>query len=81
MLRKTMIALLAATSVTMLAPNVALAMGGGSGAGSGGAGSVGAINANNSYDDSSYGHGGCYIVQRRVHTRAGWRVHRVQICG
>jgi hypothetical protein len=33
------------------------------------------------YDDSYYGDGGCYVVQRRVHTRYGWRVRAVQVCG
>ena len=28
------------------------------------------------YDD-----GGCYVVQRRVHTKHGWRRHPVQVCG
>ena len=32
-------------------------------------------------DDSYYGDGGCYVVQRRVHTRYGWRVRPVQACG
>lgn len=29
------------------------------------------------YDDDD----GCYVVQRRVHTRYGWRVRPVQVCG
>jgi hypothetical protein len=33
------------------------------------------------YDDSYYGDGGCYVVQRRVHTRYGWRSRPVQVCG
>ena len=33
------------------------------------------------YDDSYYDDGGCYIVQRRVHTRYGWRLRPVQVCG
>ena len=33
------------------------------------------------YDDSDYGDGGCYVVQRRVHTRRGWRTRPVQVCG
>jgi hypothetical protein len=33
------------------------------------------------YDDSYYDNGGCYIVQRRVHTSYGWRVRPVQVCG
>ena len=32
-------------------------------------------------DDSYYGDSGCYVVQRRVHTRYGWRVRPVQVCG
>jgi hypothetical protein len=32
-------------------------------------------------DDSYYDNGGCYVVQRRVHTKAGWRYHPVQVCG
>jgi hypothetical protein len=31
---------------------------------------------NDYYDD-----GGCYVVQRRVHTRYGWRLRPVQVCG
>jgi hypothetical protein len=31
---------------------------------------------NDYYDD-----GGCYIVQRRIHTSYGWRVRPVQVCG
>jgi hypothetical protein len=33
------------------------------------------------YDDAYYGYGGCYVVQRRVHTRYGWRIRPVQVCG
>ncbi len=39
------------------------------------------------YDDYSYDpyayydDGGCYVVQRRVHTRHGWRQQPVQVCG
>jgi hypothetical protein len=33
------------------------------------------------YYDSNYGVGGCYVVQRRVHTRYGWRTRPVQVCG
>jgi hypothetical protein len=33
------------------------------------------------YGDSYYGTGGCYTVRNRVHTRAGWRVKPVQVCG
>jgi hypothetical protein len=33
------------------------------------------------YDDSYYGDGGCYVVQRRVHTRYGWRIRPIQVCG
>ena len=25
--------------------------------------------------------GGCYLVRRRVMTRYGWRIRRVQVCG
>jgi hypothetical protein len=32
------------------------------------------------YDDSYYDNGGCYVVQRRVHTGHGWRLHPVQVC-
>jgi hypothetical protein len=31
---------------------------------------------NDYYDD-----GGCYIVRRRVHTRYGWRIRSIQLCG
>jgi hypothetical protein len=33
------------------------------------------------YDDSYYDDGGCYVVQRRVHTRYGWRLQPTQVCG
>jgi hypothetical protein len=33
------------------------------------------------YYDSNYGDSGCYAVQRRVHTRHGWRIRPVQVCG
>ena len=33
------------------------------------------------YDDSYYGDGGCYVVRRRLHTRHGWRIRPVQVCG
>jgi hypothetical protein len=36
---------------------------------------------NYTYDDSYYDNGGCYVVQRRVHTSYGWRVRPVQVCG
>jgi hypothetical protein len=40
------------------------------------------------YYDGDYGYpsyvdegdDGCYLVRRRVHTRYGWRLRRVQIC-
>jgi len=32
-------------------------------------------------DDSYYDNGNCYIVQRRVHTRHGWRFQPIQVCG
>jgi hypothetical protein len=32
------------------------------------------------YGDSYYDDGGCYVVQRRVHTRYGWRLRPVQVC-
>ena len=32
------------------------------------------------YGDSDYGNG-CYMVERRVHTRHGWRTRPVQVCG
>jgi hypothetical protein len=32
------------------------------------------------YDDSYYDDGSCYVVQRRVHTKHGWRDHPVQVC-
>jgi hypothetical protein len=33
------------------------------------------------YDDTYYDNGGCYVVQRRIHTRYGWRLRPVQVCG
>jgi hypothetical protein len=33
------------------------------------------------YDNSYYDDGGCYIVRQRVHTRHGWRIRPVQVCG
>jgi hypothetical protein len=33
------------------------------------------------YDNSAYGDGSCYVVQQRVHTRHGWRLQPVQVCG
>ena len=33
------------------------------------------------YDYPYYYDGGCYIVQQRVHTRFGWRIVPVQVCG
>ena len=32
------------------------------------------------YDDSYYDNGRCYVVQRRVHTKAGWQLRPVQVC-
>ena len=31
------------------------------------------------YNDDYYADG-CYVVNRRVHTRYGWRVRPVQVC-
>jgi hypothetical protein len=34
------------------------------------------------YDNGYYADdGGCYIVRQRVHTRYGWRLRSVQVCG
>jgi hypothetical protein len=33
------------------------------------------------YNDYYYDNGGCYVVQRRVHTVYGWRWRPVQVCG
>ena len=33
------------------------------------------------YGDSYYDNGDCYTVRRRVHSRTGWHVHPVQVCG
>jgi hypothetical protein len=33
------------------------------------------------YDDTYYDGGGCYIIRQRVHTRHGWRIRPVQVCG
>ena len=27
------------------------------------------------------GYGGCYVVRRHVHTRYGWRIRPVEVCG
>jgi hypothetical protein len=32
------------------------------------------------YGDSYYDNGSCYVVHRRVHTKAGWRLEPVQVC-
>jgi hypothetical protein len=34
-----------------------------------------------SYYDASYYDDGCYVVRRRVHTRYGWRIRPVRVCG
>src|SRR5882757_334795 len=34
-----------------------------------------------SYNDEYYDNGSCYVVQRRVHTRHGWRLQPRQVCG
>jgi hypothetical protein len=135
MLRKTAIALFAVASIGILAPDVALARGGGGGGGGGhggggfGGGHGGGFGGGHGgfgggfhgggfhgggfrgrgiglgfgglygaydyygdygypyyaydqpYSDSYYGDGGCYVVRRRVHTPAGWRVRPVQVCG
>lgn len=31
--------------------------------------------------DDYYYENGCYVVQRRVHTRYGWRLRPIQVCG
>jgi hypothetical protein len=146
MFRKSMIALFAIASISILAPDLALARGGGGGGGHGGGGGGGhgggfgggragsfgggfarsaAIGAagvqagrfavagvhpgfrygfhhgrrfivggfygpygyyDDYYDypyyvgDDSY-NGGCYIVRRRVHTKHGWRIQPLQVCG
>src|ERR1700730_16122537 len=33
------------------------------------------------YNDEYYDNGSCYVVQRRVHTRHGWRLPPPQVCG
>jgi hypothetical protein len=33
------------------------------------------------YDDYYADEGGCYVVRRRVHTRYGWRIRPVEVCG
>ena len=33
------------------------------------------------YDGSYYDDGGCYVVRRSVHTRHGWRIRPVRVCG
>jgi hypothetical protein len=32
-------------------------------------------------DNDYYDDGGCYVVQRRVHTRHGWQLRPMQVCG
>jgi len=32
------------------------------------------------YNSYAYSEGDCYLVRRRVLTRVGWRVRRVQVC-
>jgi len=127
MLRKTIIALLAAAPMAMFAPDAAFARGGGGGGGHFGGGHFGGgmgggmhmgggphfggggfhsgfhggfhhrfggigLGFYGPYYDSDYypyggypsyvdeGDSGCYLVRRRVHTRYGWRLRRVQIC-
>jgi hypothetical protein len=125
MLRKTIIALLAAAPMAMFAPDAASARSGGGGGHMGGGhlgggmgggmhggggphfsggggfhhdgfrhdgfhhrfGSIG-LGFYGPYYDGDYGYpsyvdegdDGCYLVRRRVHTRYGWRLRRVQIC-
>jgi len=33
------------------------------------------------HDDRFYDGDGCYVVRQRVHTRYGWRIRPVQVCG
>ena len=33
------------------------------------------------YDDYYADEGGCYIARQRVHTRYGWRIRPVEVCG
>jgi hypothetical protein len=127
MLRKMIIALLAAAPMAMFAPDAASARGGGGGGHFGGgmgghfAGGMGGgthmgggmhmgggphfgggfhhhrfggigLGFYGPYYDGDYypydgypsyvdeGDSGCYLVRRRVHTRYGWRLRRVQIC-
>jgi hypothetical protein len=129
MLRKTIIALLAAAPMAMFAPDAASARGGGGGGGGHFGGGMGGHFAGGMgggmhmgggphfgggfhggsfhggfhhrfggiglgfygpYYDSDYypyegsyvdqGDSDCYLVRRRVHTRYGWRLRRVQIC-
>jgi hypothetical protein len=41
----------------------------------------GAYGYPNPYIDDGDDDTGCYVVQRRVHTRHGWRLRRFQVCG
>jgi hypothetical protein len=41
----------------------------------------GAYGYPNPYIDDGDDYTGCYVVQRRVHTRHGWRLRRFQVCG
>jgi hypothetical protein len=111
MLRKMMIALLAAATVGLVSPTVASARGGHGGFHGGGFHGGGFHHRGfygrgfgiglglglvapyaygwgypygyygYPYADSGYDDGGCYLESRRVHTRHGWRLRRVEVCG
>jgi hypothetical protein len=72
-MRKTIIALFALATVGLVQPTVVSARGGVGGFGGGGyPSSFGG--------DYAEGGGDCHLVGRRVMTRHGWRIRRVQVC-
>ena len=89
MLRKTIIALLAVAALGLVSPTGAFARGGGGGHGGGfhGGGFHGGGFRGGGWGGWGLGFGypyyyggDCYLVRRRVLTRYGWRIRRVEIC-
>jgi hypothetical protein len=74
MLRKTIVALMAATLISGGSATGAIAFGGGfGGAGGGYPASFGS--------DYAEGGGDCHLIAQRVMTRHGWRTRQVRVCG